>query len=153
MLWKARFKSLLNYFKPGIPKKGLYLVAAIVWTFAGGMLISRGTLGLLNEGHHLALEFIMGGILGIVFYIFMFSKISAKHLTRISAIKLEKPCLFSFFNFRSYILMTIMITGGITLRVFNLIDHQVLFTIHVVMGIPLFFSALRFYKGWWNYTD
>ena len=147
----TKSKSILHTLKPSIPKKGLFLVAGIVWTFAGGMLLSRGILGLMNEGHHLILEFILGGILGTIFYIFMFSKISAKHLTRISAIQFERPCLFSFFNLRSYILMSIMISGGISLRVFNLVDHQILFTFYVVMGIPLFFSAMRFYRGWWTF--
>ncbi len=151
MQQNVKTMSLFKMLRPGIPKRGLFLVAGIVWTIAGGMLLSRGTFGLLHEGRHLFLEFIGGLCFGIVFYYVMFSKISLKHLNRITAIEHEKPNLFSFFNLKSYIMMTIMISGGITLRTLNIINHQVLFTFYVIMGIPLFLSALRFYKGWWNF--
>ena len=151
MQQKANPTSLFKKLRPGIPKRGLFLVAGIVWTIAGGVLLSRGTFGLLHEGKHLLFEFVLGGVLGIIFYIFMFSKISLMHLNRISAIEHDKPSVFSFFNLRSYIMMSIMITAGITFRVLNIINHQVLFTFYVIMGLPLFFSAIRFYKSWWNY--
>ena len=112
------YKSILNsmstvsiYCKTGIPKKYLLLVAALFWTFAGCMLLVRGFATLkFNFRSRLPEE--TGSILaGIIFYKFMFSKISLKHINRIQSIKLARPCIFSFFNKRSYILMTIMITA------------------------------------------
>ena len=144
--------SFLQAIKPGIPKRYLLFVAAIVWTFAGGMLLFRGfsTLG-FNSGTLISEESI-SIIAGIAFYIFMFSKISLKHINRILSLQEERPCFFSFFNWRSYFLMTIMISFGVTLRLTGLVPIQYLSFFYVAMGTPLFMSAFRFYfNGFANF--
>ncbi len=144
--------SFLQAAKPGIPKRYLLFVAAVVWTFAGGMLLFRGfsTLGFNSET--LLIEESISIIAGIAFYIFMFSKISLKHIHRILNLEIEHPCFFSFFNWRSYILMTIMISFGVTLRLTGLVPIQYLSFFYVAMGTPLFMSAFRFYfNGFANF--
>jgi len=137
--------TLFQRFKPGIPKKYLLAVAAIFWTFAGGMLLIRG-FSILKFNFRVRVFEEAGSILtGIIFYIVLFSKISLKHINRIQNIQIEKPCIFSFFNVRSYILMTIMITAGITLRLSGIVPVDYLALFYIAMGIPLLLSALRFY--------
>jgi hypothetical protein len=143
--------TLIEKIKPGISQRGLFLIAGIVWTIGGLMLMTRGTIGIFAEGKHILIDVIIGFGLGILFYIIMFSSISDKHLKRMKGITIEKPCMFSFFNRRSYILMAIMITAGITLRKLDIINHQVLFTFYLMMGLPLFVSAIRFYRAWWRF--
>ena len=140
--------SLLERFKPAISKGSLLLVAGCAWTLAGGILISRALLELNSIHHHLWLELLIGLILGSVFYLFLFARISKKHITRIELITIDNPCFFSFFNLRSYIMMAIMITTGITLRKLDIINHEILYTFYLTMGIPLFISALRFFYRW-----
>ena len=143
--------SFLQAAKPWIPKRYLLFVAAVVWTFAGGILLFRGfsTLG-FNSGI-LILEESLSIIAGIIFYIFMFSRISLKHINRILNLEIDRPCFFSFFNRRSYFLMTIMISFGVTLRVTGLVPIQYLSFFYVAMGTPLFMSAFRFYfRGFAN---
>jgi hypothetical protein len=45
----------------------------------------------------------------------------------------------------SYILMSLMITAGISLRKSGILPPLYLSVIYVTMGIPLFFSSFRFY--------
>jgi quinol-cytochrome oxidoreductase complex cytochrome b subunit len=139
--------SLAERLKPGVKKRTLLYIAGCVWCIAGGMLITRALLALIAIHHLLLLDIIIGMIAGICFFVFMFTKISKKHITRISLIKVDFPCFFSFFNLRSYILMTIMISAGITLRKINIIDPEYLYTFYLAMGIPLLLSAFRFFHA------
>ena len=137
--------SFFQTYKPGIPKKYLLLVAALVWTFAGGMLLYRGFS--ILKFNSLQIEFEETGCLiaGIVFYRFMFSAISLKHINRILQIQIERPCFFSFFNWRSYMMMSVMMTVGITLRLSGIVPITWLSLFYISMGTPLFISAVRFY--------
>lgn len=131
--------------KPGIPKRYLLLVAACFWTFAGGMLLFRGFSVLKFNSSIIAFEELGSILAGLLFYKFMFSKISLKHINRIRNLKEEKPCFFSFFNLRSYLMMTVMMSFGITLRVTGLVPMNYLAPFYIAMGTPLLLSAFRFY--------
>ena len=135
-------------YKPSVSRRSLLMIAGCVWTIAGGILITRALIQLIIMRHYLILELFLGLVFGIAFYLVLFSKISKKHIDRIQLIKVDDPCFFSFFNFRSYFLMIIMITGGITLRKLNVINPDILWTFYLTMGIPLLISAYRFYYSW-----
>ena len=107
---------LIQLLTPRIARRYLYIVAAIVWTFAGSMLLFRGILLFMDDDYLIWFRLVISIIAGILFYWLLFSTISRKHTSRIAAMQLEKPCLFSFFNIKSYILMSLMITAGISLR-------------------------------------
>jgi len=134
-----------DFLTPRVPKNWLFFIAALVWTFAGGMLLVRGYFYSLVKPEYLFLKTGACALGGLVFYLVMFDRISKKHVTRIKNLIIERPCMFSFFNVRSYMLMTIMITAGITLRKTGLLAPQYLALIYVTMGIPLLMSSFRFY--------
>jgi hypothetical protein len=138
---------------PRIARRYLYFVAALVWTFAGSMLLFRGVLLFMDDDYLIWFRLTISLIAGFLFYRLLFSKISRKHTTRIAGMQLEKPCLFSFFNFRSYILMTLMITAGISLRKSGVLPPVYLSVIYVTMGIPLFVSSFRFYYAFAVYPS
>jgi hypothetical protein len=146
-------KNVLLQLKPGVPKRYLLLIACMVWTIAGSILFIKGSAYLIIFSTYLTLRFIFGTLFGIVFYFVLFARISLRHITRIRAIDIAKPCIFSFFNFKSYIMMGIMITGGILLRKFDFINHDILFNFYVGMGIPLLISGARFYYAWYKYHE
>jgi hypothetical protein len=146
-------KMNLESLKPSVSKKNLLVVAGIVWSFAGGILLYKGISLLLNENTYLAIEFIIGISFGIVFYFLLFSRISFKHIHRIFRIEIQRPCFFSFFNVRSYILMILMISTGIGLRKMDIINHEVLYVFYITMGTPLLMSSLRFYYYWFKYKS
>lgn len=137
--------NFIQTIKPGIPKRYLLFMAAIAWTFAGGMLLFKGILLLSNIKTFLGVKISISIVGGLLFYFLLFSKISLKHITRINKITIDKPCLFSFFNIKSYILMAIMITSGILLRKFGIIPSEYFVMVYITMGIPLFLSSFRFY--------
>ena len=130
---------------PRTLKKNLLFIAALVWSFAGGMLLFRGFLFLEVLPEHRLLKGSIALLGGVVFFIVLFQKISRKHVNRINNLPLQRPCLFSFFNLKSYFMMFLMISGGIFLRKSGLISVEYLALIYLTMGIPLLLSSIRFY--------
>lgn len=137
--------SFLQKIKPGIPKRYLLFVAAVVWTFAGGMLLYRGVSFLLTENDRFWVSLGVGLLGGLLFFLLVFSKVSLKHSLRIIHLPVERPCVFSFFSWTSYVLMFIMIGTGIAVRTSGIIPMNYLSEFYIIMGFPLFLSALRFY--------
>jgi hypothetical protein len=141
----TKLSSIFQLLKPGIPKRNLLFVAALMWTIAGGMLFFRG-FSMLFLFHRLLWLKLIGSLTGgLVFYRFMFSKISSKHIQRILKMEIERPCFFSFFKFQSYIMMAVMISMGIALRTNGIVPIEYLSILYVTMGVPLTLSTLRFY--------
>ncbi len=140
-------------FKLSIPKRGLLFVAAGVWTFAGGMLLVRGGIMLIHYPAHLWIKELSCLAGGLLFYWVLFSAISYKHTTRILTMKNERPSMFAFFNLKSYLLMAVMISSGITLRLSGIVSPKYLSYLYVTMGIPLLLSAFRFYYVGFRYQE
>jgi len=140
--------DVLNKYKPSVSRRNLLLIAGIAWTIAGGFLAGRGLNALAGQCDHLWWRLAGGVVFGGFFYLALFSRISKMHIIRIRRLKIPYHCAFSFFNLRSYILMALMITGGIILRRFDVIGKTWLYTFYVTMGVPLLISALRFFYFW-----
>jgi hypothetical protein len=117
------------------------------------MLLDRGGLWLLAFADHLLLHVAIALVGGIAFFFLLFKKISRKHVRRILAIDIAKPCLFSFFDFKGYVMMALMITGGLLIRAFKLIEPSILYTFYACMGTPLLLSATRFYHSFATYAN
>ncbi len=135
-----------------VPKRYLLLVAGFAWTIAGGMLVGRGEAWLLRFGDHLLLR--SGAALagGLAFFFLLFKRVSLRHVSRIRAIGVSRPSLFSFFDGKSYAMMFVMIAGGISLRAFKLVEPSLLYTFYACMGTPLLISAFRFYHSFATYA-
>ena len=141
--------GFLYKIKPGVPLKYLYLIAGLLWLTGGSMLYLRGFTGLFSL--HKPLWLMPVGIFsGFIFYYAIFSRIPKKHIKRINNIEISRPCAFSFFSFRSYLLMGIMVTGGILLSHSGLISKTILFTFYLTMGTPLILSSLKFFQSFIN---
>ena len=137
--------NVIQVLKPKATKRILLFMAAFVWTFAGSMLLYKGFLMSHDVKNYLMVKVLLSSVGGLLFFMFMFDKLSLKHTRRIIYMENDKPCLFSFFNLRSYILMVFMITGGVLIRTSGILSSEYLIIIYITMGIPLFLSAVRFY--------
>lgn len=132
--------------KPGINRRYLVFVAALVWTAAAVILLKNGIKWQADDSQYLIILHIYSGVVGgLLFYYALFARISYKHIKRIFLVEDPKPCIFSFFDGRSYFLMAIMIAAGITLRSLHIFNKDNLGTFYIAMGIPLMMSAIRFW--------
>jgi len=141
----------LTNFVPRVSKHYLLLVAAMVWTLAGGMLLFRGFAVTHIQEPHWTLKIAFCIVGGFLFYKVMFDRISAKHVIRIKSMATERPVIFSFFNLKSYLMMFSMITMGVTLRLTGLVVPVHLAFVYVTMGIPLLMSSFRFYYTFFKF--
>jgi len=135
----------INYFTPRVSKAYLFLIAAFVWTFAGAMLEYKGYSFLKLYPQHEIIKITGCLIFGLLFFKFVFAELSKKHVGRISNLAIDHPCLFSFFNLKSYLMMGLMISSGIILRKTGIVSPEYLSLIYMTMGIPLLMSSFRFY--------
>jgi len=109
------------------------------------MLMFRGFKMLESTHGLLWLKMIIVLTGGIIFYRKLFYRLSIKHTHRILGMKEANPCLFSFFNIRSYVMMGLMISMGITLRKTGWVAPGYLSFLYLTMSVPLILSSLRFY--------
>jgi len=140
--------NLSKYLALSVSKGTLLLEAAIIWTFAGGMLLYRGS-SMLEASSGFSWAKIIGCIcIGLIFFVLVFLKISRKHVYRIISLNGDHHQFYVFFNRRSYLMMFGMISLGIFLRKTSFIPLASLSLAYITMGIPLLFSSFRFYHRW-----
>ena len=136
--------NYLSILKPGIPKRGLLFAAAFVWGFVSFRLLSMGVAKIL-ENTPLWWAYVAGGaLLSIPFFKFVFLEISKKHIKRMLSTKSQRPCLFSFFDIKGYLVMAFMITLGIFSQRIKAIPAFYLGTFFISLGLALLFSSLCF---------
>jgi hypothetical protein len=142
---------MMNWFVLRVSKRYLLLVAALVWTLAGSILLFRGVF--TNHVHepHWSLKIGFCVIGGMLFYRAMFDRISSTHVNRIKGMVVERPIIFSFFNLKSYLMMFSMILLGVTLRLSGWVAPAYLAMVYVTMGIPLLMSSVRFYYTFFRF--
>jgi len=142
----------IKSFIPKTSRRNLLFIAAIVWTFAGIMLFTRG-IGMMNMNPEFyMLRWIISLVGGVLFYLILFTRISKKHVKRIIDSPVSRPSIFSFFDKKGYIMMVGMISLGVFLRKSGIVAPFYLSVLYVTMGIPLFLSSLRFYYSAINYS-
>jgi hypothetical protein len=140
--------EFLRRWKPAVRRERLFLIAGSVWGLAAGLLLLRGFVFLPES---LPEDGMLGGLsllLGLLFFRTMFRTIVDRNVRRIHELPIERPCLFSFQSWRSYGVMSLMISLGIAVRLSGLVPPAGLGTAYVTMAVPLgISSALLFREG------
>ncbi len=135
----------MGKFKPGVKKKYLYIISGIMWVVAGIILMNFARVWLTEyEGENRWIFSLSGFLLAMIIHHFGFLRVVDKNLGRIEPMN-EKPCLFAFISWKSYLLIAVMITLGILLR-HSRIPHQYLAIIYIGIGFSLFLSSIRYFR-------
>ena len=142
-----------NSSKFSVSKRILLLEAAIFWSFAGGMLLFRGSSMLVASSAFSWTKIILCSFCGLLFFTLVFSKISRNHIHRITCLSGDRHLFYEFFNKRSYLMMAGMISLGVFLRKTSIMPISALSLAYFTMGIPLLFSSYRFYHHWFYYLS
>ncbi len=137
--------GFIERLKPAIPRKLLFGLAGTMWLGVGLMLTSMAFHWLYDYGGHAWIFGVTGFIAALTIHHFGFLRIVDRNLARINMLS-EKPCAFSFISWKSYLLIIIMITLGITLRHTH-IPRQYLSVIYLGIGLALFLSSIRYFRN------
>ncbi|MBW6409091.1 hypothetical protein [Clostridium weizhouense] len=136
-------KSLVKYI-PKVEKKTLLLIAGMVWGFAGFKVLNLGIQDVsINNGKFIS-NLIFAGLVFYIFFKFIFSKIYNKHTRRIVNSQLEKQCIFSFFDVKSYCIMGVMIFLGKTIRNLEIFNPIYVGNFYIGLGFALFVAGVLF---------
>ena len=136
-----------------VSKRTLLLVAGLVWGFAGLRVftLGRGDV-VLNKGN-IFISVVFSIAIFYIFFNFIFKKIFTKHAKRIINSKLQKQCLFSFFDVKGYIVMGCMMTFGIIIRNLGVLDHTLVGNFYMGFGAALFLAGLTFLISSINFEE
>lgn len=132
---------------PAADRKVLVLMAGIVWSLVGAALIVASIHWLRATIFGKAIVIMIGILGGAIIYRYGFSNLARKNISRIyeQAPGKDKVCLFAFQNKRSYIIVTVMILMGYSLR-HSPIPKIFLSPLYMAIGLGLFLASLIYYR-------
>ena len=131
---------------PAAKREILVLLAGLVWSAVGIVLIGMAGYWALLDTDQAAIPLAIGILVGAAVYHFGFSRLAGINLDRIyaQAPGKDKVCVFAFQNTRSYIIVVIMMALGYTLRHLP-VQRTYLVPIYLAIGLGLFLASLRYY--------
>jgi hypothetical protein len=127
-----------------IPKNHLMLIAGLVWCAAGLMVCMVGLpLEVRLAPEHLVLLPLAAAIF-LAFYFLVFSRLVRKHTGRIRARTEDRLPFWHFFNASSWVVMAVMMGGGMALRLSHLVPDWMIAFFYSGLGVALFLCGIRF---------
>jgi len=127
-----------------VPKNQLMLIAGLIWCAAGAMVCVIGLpLEIRLTPSHLVL-LPLAAVIFLVFYFLVFSRLVKKHTDRIRARPEDRLPAWSFFDAPSWVVMAVMMGGGIALRISHLVPDAVIAFFYSGLGVALFLCGVRF---------
>ena len=132
-----------------VSKDKLLLIAGIVWFAAGFNIALIGFQAYGQVVSTFAWQFVLLLVAGSVvifslFHAFIFSKMVRKHSERIAGLPGERASFWKFFDAAGYIMMAIMMSGGIALRMSGIVPDWFIAFFYFGLGVALALSGVSF---------
>ena len=127
-----------------VSKELLLAIAGAVWCIAGANIVNIG-LGAYAALDALRPVLLVGSV--VVFGLFwfgVFSKLLGKHVVRIGAMEPVAQPVWRFFDAKSYLIMAVMMGGGISLRAFELVPAWFIAFFYTGLGVALATAGVGF---------
>ncbi len=125
-----------------VKKSTLLLIASVVWLIAGFNVLR---IGVQTYSEYVT---VWNGLLSVlifaIFHQFVFGKLVKKHTTRILGYVEEKQLFFKFFDIKSFIIMAVMMGGGIAVRNLHLASNHFIAVFYTGLGAALFLAGILF---------
>lgn len=135
-----------------VKKRTLLSVAGVVW-LAAGFNVAR--LGILSYRILAEIRMLHIFLSAAVFCVFglMFFKMSIKHHKRIKGYKEEFRPIWHFFDLKAYIIMAVMMGGGIWLRSSGLAPDVFIAVFYTGLGCALALAGVLFWILFFRYRE
>lgn len=135
--------------RPGffhVRKRTLLAIAGSVWLIAGFNVARLGILAYQDIMPVSAVQILLSGV---VFCAFggMFFGMTRKHENRIKGYKEEFRPVYQFFDLKSYLIMAVMMGGGIWLRASGLAPEVFIAVFYTGLGCALALAGVMFWKS------
>ena len=125
-----------------VRRNTLLLIAALVWSAAGFKSLRIGLLA--YPPYRTVVNYLLSALVFTVFQVFIFGQLVNKHTARISAYEEELHFFLKFFDVKSFIIMAVMMTGGIWLRSSGVAPDRFIAFFYTGLGASLLLAGLLF---------
>lgn len=126
-----------------VKKKTLLLFAGIAWFVAGGNVLK---IGIETYRNQLSMGSILLSILVFSgFWLLIFRPLTQKHQVRILGYE-GKQYFWHFFDGKAFVIMAVMITGGISIRYWHLLPDYFIAFFYTGLGAALALAGLAFFQ-------
>lgn len=125
-----------------IKRNTLLLLACLVWSVAGWNVLRIGWMA--YAPYRSVGNFLLSILVFSMFQVFVFGKLVRKHTTRICAYTEERKCFLCFFDSKSFVIMAIMMTGGVLIRVYHWMPEQWIAVFYSGLGASLLLAGILF---------
>lgn len=139
----------IDRLKPAVSRRFLLFLAGFIWFSVGTMLLVWACLWLSDVHRALCWLYVgIGVVAAVLVHRFGFHRIAAKNINRILPMQ-DRQCVFSFFTWKSYFLIIVMITLGRVCR-HSSIPKPYLAVVYITMGLALILSSFKYIKVFLN---
>ncbi|MGM9567788.1 MAG: hypothetical protein ACI3W6_06385 [Clostridia bacterium] len=135
-----------------VRKRTLLAVDGCVWLLAGYNVARLGALSYLHITPVSLLHILLSAAVFVVFGL-MFFKMSMKHTKRIKGYREEWRPVWHFFNLKAYLIMALMMGGGIGLRFSGLLPETFIAVFYTGLGCALALAGILFWILFFRYRD
>lgn len=129
-----------------VKRSTLLLLACLVWGAAGLNILRIGVLS--YPAYFTLWNVLLSALVFAAFQWFVFGKLVKKHTARISAYSEERHFFWKFFDAKSFIIMAVMMTGGIALRASGLAPERFIAVFYTGLGASLFLASALFGRNY-----
>lgn len=126
-----------------VKSEKLLIIASVVWVIAGINILRLGVIA-IAETELIALLLAIGIAVTFLLFHMMFTKLVGKQSNRIRAYGNNPTCAFAFFDVKGYVMMAIMMGGGIALREFGIIPEWIIAFMYTGIGAALALAGIGF---------
>ena len=118
-----------------VKRNTLLLIACLVWGAAGFNILRLGVLA--YPAYLSVLNFVLSALVFAVFQYFIFGRLVKKHTARITGYEEERHFFLKFFDVKSFIIMAVMMSGGIWLRSSGIAPDRFIAVFYTGLGASL----------------
>ena len=126
-----------------VKKNNLLVIAALVWIAAGVNILHIG-IDAFAEGYASILNEALSLLVGLIFWFGVFYRLTVKHTERITNYEQQNQYFWHFFDVKSFIVMAVMMTGGIALRVSGVAPSVFIAVFYTGLGATLTLAGVLF---------
>ena len=128
-----------------VKKRTLLLIAGIVWLAAGVNVARLGILSYLL----IEIQWYWYALSVLIFLLFgtMFFMMSRKHTKRIMGYREARQPFWRFFDLKAYIIMAVMMGGGIGLRAAGVFPNEFVAFFYTGLGCALALAGVLFIRN------
>ena len=129
-----------------VKRNTLLLLACLVWSAAGFNILRIGLMA--YPAYRAAPNYLLSVLVFVVFQRFIFGKLVKKHTARIVSYLEERHFFLKFFDKKAFVIMAVMMSGGIGLRVSGLAPERFIAVFYTGLGAALLLAGLLFGRNY-----